>query len=77
LISDYYPLNAAQVRAWCEEGRIPPEFVKRSPSLKDRGQWRISVRGLENILADLLGLSLQEKAAIYATLHYEGIDKAV
>ena len=65
LLADYYPLNAAQVRGWCEEGRIPPEFVKRAPSLKARGQWRISVKGLDTILRDLLDLSTTEMTQIY------------
>jgi hypothetical protein len=73
LLEDHFPLNAAQVRAWCEEGLIPPEFVRRSPSAREREHWRIAVRGLETILHGILGLSAREIAEVRARLERPGM----
>jgi hypothetical protein len=72
LLEDHYPLNAAQVRAWCEEGLIPPEFVRRSLSAREREHWRIAARGLETILHGILGLSAREIAEVRARLEGPG-----
>jgi hypothetical protein len=60
LIADYYPATPFQVRSWCETGMIPSPYARRNPNLLERGHWRISVKGLESILKNLLNLSDSE-----------------
>lgn len=60
LLKEHYPISKSKVREWCEEGLIPPEFAKRSISSKERGHWRISSKGLLQILDKILQLSPQE-----------------
>lgn len=63
LIEDHFELNTQQIREMCESGIIPPRFAKRPPG-KERGHWKIAVKGLRFILEKVLELEPEEVAEV-------------
>lgn len=65
LIEDHFPATAKTVRELCEEGEIPPRFAKKGIG-KERGHWKIAVKGIRFILESVLSLEPEEISEVQA-----------
>ncbi len=63
MVEDYYPATPAEIREYCEEGTIPSKFAKRRKD-RERGHWKIAVRGIRWILQQVFSLDDEEIAEV-------------
>lgn len=65
LIEDHSPVNAQDLREYCEAGTIPPKLAKRKPG-RERGHWFLHIKGIRFLLEKVLDLDAEEIAEVQA-----------
>ena len=65
LIEDHSPVNAQDLREYCEDGTIPSKLAKRKPG-RERGHWFFSLKGVRFLLEKVLELDAEEIAEVQA-----------
>lgn len=65
MVEDHFPATPTIIRELCESGEIPAIYAKRIPG-RERGHWRIAVKGIRHILIEILKLEPQEVAEVKA-----------